>query len=330
MKIISYTCKRGPMLAIAASLIVLSGCAINMQVPLRDSVPSITKYDNPDNATPVTLFFSDGRSEENKASVLIGRIPMKLTVSDNKPFDPYPWLARNTVKELVARGLPVQLGSDDKGPNTVVIKRFQIENRRVSGFSPFETFTSLSTDVVTGKDTQRVVAFIKRGKVPVWSFDEVIDPTYNAPLDVVTKELAAKLNQLLFNAKFSDAKVDALIEKTNAANVDYRDVHELGFSNNPRAIAQLVKLSTHDDDEVFQAARSSLGVLHASQHFDLLVKQAENAADDWEDRAIALKAIGDLGTPEARAYLQKEQARLEKLTDEHSTRTKALLGLYLN
>ncbi len=330
MKKISSLFKLSTVSGIAASLALFSGCAINMRVPLKDPAPSIAKYVAPDNATPVILFFSDARTDENKAHVLTGRIPMQLTVGDNKPFEPVPWLATNTVKELVARGLPVQLGSDDKGPNTVMVKRVHIENRRVSGFSPFETFTSLRADVVTGNGTQPIVAFIKRGKVPVWSFEEVINPTYNDPLDLVAKEFAAKLNQLLFNAKFSDAQVDELIEKTNTAKVNFRDVHELGFSNNTRAIPQLVKLSTHSDDEVFHAARSSLGVLRASEHFNMLVKQAEIAEDDWEDRAIALKAIGDLRTPESRAYLLKEQARLQKLTDEGSTRTKALLGLYLD
>ena len=48
---------------------------------------------------------------------------------DGKPFDPFPWVADNTVKELVARGLPVQMAKDDSGPNTVVIKLIQIEKR---------------------------------------------------------------------------------------------------------------------------------------------------------------------------------------------------------
>jgi HEAT repeat protein len=162
------------------------------------------------------------------------------------------------------------------------------------------------------------------------SFDEVIDPTYNDPLGLVAKEFAAKLNQLLFDAKLSDAQIDALIEKTSRKDVNYRDVHELGFGNNARAIPQLVKLSAHEDDEVMQAALSSLGVLHASQQFDLLTKAAEKTKADWEDRAIALKAIGDLGTPESRAYLEKERARVDTRTDAESVRTKGLIGLYLD
>jgi HEAT repeat protein len=259
-----------------------------------------------------------------------GRIRMELTSADNKPFDPVPWLASQTVKELAARGVPVQLVTDQASASTVAVRLLQIENRRVSGFSPFETFTSLKADVTSPKGTQRVAAFIMRGKVPVWSFDEVIDPTYNDPLDLVAKELAAKLNQILFGARVSDAQVDELIAKTNGATVSFRDVYELGFGNNARAIPQLVTLSASQDGYVMRAAISSLGILRADQHFDLLVKQAENAKGSWEDRAIALKAIGDLGTPQSRTYLEKERARLDKLTDGESVRAKGLIGLYLD
>jgi hypothetical protein len=71
-------------------------------------------------------------------------------------------------------------------------------------------------------------------------------------------------------------------------------------------------------------------VLHANQQFDLLTKAAEKTKADWEDRAIALKAIGDLGTPDSRAYLEKERARVDARTDAESVRTKGLIGLYLD
>ena len=310
-----------------ASVLLLSGCALNMQVPVKDPVPSSSQYVKNAGVGPIALYFSDGQSPKDKAALVTGRIPMQMMYAE-KPFDAVPWLATNTVKEMVARGLPVQLGKDANGANTVLVKRIHIENRRVSGFSPFETFTSLSADVVTSKGTQRITSFVKRGKVPVWSFNEVIDPTYNDALNVVTKELAAKLNQILYGVAISDAQVNALISKTSTDPVNFRDVYELGFGNNPLAIPALVKLSTHSSDEVMQAAVSSLGILRATGQFDLLVKANEKKGGSWEDRAIALKAIGDLGTPEARAYLQKEGARLEKLTDSESMRTKELIALY--
>ncbi len=309
--------------------ILLPGCAINMKVPVRDSEPSASHYVQLSTFAPVTLFFSDSRIAENKGALLTGRIPMQLTAAD-KPFDPVPWLAMQIVKEMNSRGLPVQLGNDSTGPNTVVIKSIHIENRRVSAFSPFETFTSASADVVTTTGTQRIATFIKRGKVPVWSFNEVIDPTFSDPLGLTAKEFAAKLARILFDAKLSDSQVDALIVKTGGPNVNYRDVYELGFSNNERAIPQLIILAANKDDEVHQAAFSSLGILRDSQHFHMLAMEAQDSKVDWEDRAAALKAIGDLGTAEAQAYLRHEKANLDASKDAESMRTKELIGLYLN
>ena len=304
-----------------AMTVLLSGCAVNMKVPIKDPLPSSAGYVKPDNITPVTLYFTDGRSAENKQQPVTGRIPMQLTAHGDKPFDPVRWLAENTVKELAARGLPAQ---------TVTVRVIQIENRRVSAYSPFETFTSLSADVTSSTDTRRVAAFIMRGKVPVWSFDEVIEPTYNDPLNLVAKELAAKLNQIFFDARLSDGQVDDLIARTSGSTVNVRDVHELGFGNNARAIPHLVTLSGSKDSAIMRAAMSSLGVLHADQQFDLLAKEAQNAKDDYEDRAVALKAIADLGTPQSRAFLEKERARLDTLTDTEAMRTKGLIGLYLD
>lgn len=321
---------RTPLFGTLIYLVLLSGCAINMKVPIRDPEPSAAQYVKPTTSAPIILFFSDSRSAENKGALLTGRIPMQLTTPDEKQFDAVSWLATQTVREMVARGLPVQLGNDAKDPSTVVIRRVHIENRRVSGFSPFETFTSVSADVVTPASTQRIATFIKRGKVPVWSFNEVIDPTYSDPLGLTAKEFAAKLARILFDAKLSDSQVDALVVKTGGVNVNYRDVYELGFSNNARAIPQLIILTANKDDEVHQAAFSALGVLRDSQHFDVLVTEAKDSKADWEDRAAALKGIGDLGTPQSHAYLEQEKARLETLTDAESMRTKELIGLYLN
>jgi len=310
--------------------VVLSGCAINMKVPIKDPAPSRAQYVKPPDAAPTTFVFTDARTPQNKANPVTGRIPMQLRTPDDKPFEPVPWLASTTVKELTARGLPVRLGDAPSGAQTVAVRLIQIENRRVSGWSPFETFTSVSADVVTDKGTRRVVAFVMRGKVPVWSFDEVIDPTYNDPLDLAAKELATKVNQILFDAKVADAQVDDLIARTDGATVNFRDVYELGFGNNARAIPQLVKLSGNKEDEIVRAAMSSLGILRAEQQFDLLAGKAANSKEDWENRALALKAIGDLGTPQSRAYLEKERTRLENLTDAESVRTKGLIGLYLD
>lgn len=315
---------------LAAALVLTSGCALNMPVPIKDPAPSTEKYSRAEAAPPRQLFFSDHQSETDKAHLIAGRIPMTPMYND-KPFDATRWVAQNTVRELVARGLPVKLSADGKDATDVQISRIHIENHRVSGFSPFETYTSLRADVMTAKGPQRVTSWVKRGKLPVWSLDEVIEPTYNVPLAILTKELAAKINQALYGQALSDAQVDQLIREVEPADgkdVDPMDVYELGFGNNPRAVPTLSKLVRSGDDDIAHAAISSLGILRASGQFALLVELFE-AKSDVEDRAIALKAIGDLGTTESKAYLGKQKAALDSQTDRESTVFKDVIALYM-
>jgi hypothetical protein len=208
-----------------------------------------------------------------------------------------PWLTRNPIKEMTARGLPVQLGSDASGAQMVVIRILQIENRLDRPYSPFKTVTSLSADVTTRNGVCRIATFIMRRKVAFWSFNELIDPTYNDPPELVVKELAAKLDQILFDARLAGGPDDELVARTDGPIVNFRDVYELGSGNNARAIPQLAKLSARKEGDIVRAARSSLGVLHADRQFDLLIREAERTDNDWEDRAVTLKAIADLGTP---------------------------------
>ena len=307
---------------------LLAGCTL--KVPIKDPTPSMAAYVRVADRPRTVLFFRDARSPEKQKELVTGRIPVELVSPANTPFEPVSWLAASTVKELTARGIQAELANNPSGAQAVVIRVLQIENHRDSSFSPMKTFTSLSVDVVVGTGTRRIATFVMRRKLPVWSFDEVIDPTFNDPLSLIGKELVAKLSQMLFDARLSDAQVDELIARTTRSPVNSLDVYELGFANNARAIPRLVSLVASDEGDVARAAMSSLGVLRATQHFDLLVKEAERPGNDWEDQAVALKAIADLGTPEARAYLEKVRARLGKPTDTAARRTNALIGLYLD
>lgn len=318
--------------AVVVSVFVLSGCAINMKVPVKDPAPSPVAYTKTGAVTPVSLSFKDDQSPEDKGRVLSGLIPMQMVYKD-AAFDAVPWVAQQTAKEMTARGLPVTLAADGKGSTSVLIKRIHIENHRVNGFSPFVTFTSLRADVMTDRGPQRVTSYVKRGKVPVWSFDEIIDPTFNDPLGVLTKEFAAKLNQQLFRQAISDDQVKALISQIQRdggkSDDAYLDVYQLGFGNNPSAVPELVKLSSHANEYVRLAAVSSLGILRATNQMGFLVARYEGADFIWQDRAMALKAIGDMGTPESRAYLQKQKARMEGRTDKEALWTKEIINLYL-
>lgn len=324
--------KRINVAGVVASIVLLSGCAINMPVPIKDPSPSSQSYQLTGSPAPLALSFTDAQTETDKTKLLTGRIPMQL-LYQSKPFDAVPWLAQQTVKEMVARGLPVALATDNASGSLVQIKRLHIENHRVSGFSPFVTLTSLRADLASERGPQRITAYIKRGKVPVWSFDEVIDPTYNDPLGLLTKELAAKLNQLLFGQRLGDDQVQALIDKVRRDGDQgdaYLDVYQLGFSNNQLAVPELVKLCGHSSEYVRLAAISSLGILKASDRFDFL-RSIYDAKDGlWQDRAMALKAIGDLGTPASQDYLRAEWLKLLERKDLEAQWNKEIILLYLD
>ena len=317
---------------IVVSLAFLSGCAINMKVPVKDPASSTVAYKKAGVVRPASLSFKDDRTTEDKTKILSGLIPMQMVYMD-KAFDAVPWIAQQTVKEMTARGLPVTLVDEGKSGTSVLIKHVHIENHRASGFSPFVTFTSLRADVMTASGPQRITSWVKRGKVPVWSFDEVIDPTYNDPLGVLTKEFAAKLNQKLFQQEISNDQVNALIGKISQdggqADSAYLDVYQLGFGNNLSAVPELVKLSSHANEYVRLAAISSLGILNATNQVDFLTRLYETPGLLWQDRAMALKAIGDMDTPASRAYLQKQLTQMGSRTDKEAVWTKEIIALYL-
>ena len=289
--------KRIAAMAIAAA--ALAGCATNMKVPIKDPATSTVAYAPGAAGAPVSLNFVDEQTGVDKAAAMSGTLRMFVMYQD-KPLEPVSWIAQQTVREMKARGLPVSLVTS--GGTTVAIKRMHIENYRLNAYSPFVTFTTLSADVETPQGTKRIVAYVKRGKVPVWSWEEVIDPTFNDSLSVISKEFAAKLNQILIGQVVSDDKVRAMIagiEKEGGKRGDlFLDVYQLGFSNNPIAIPALVKLASHSDEYVRLAALSSLGILKAKDQLDFLEQRAASGGM-WQERGMAMKAIGDIGTPEA-------------------------------
>ena len=291
----------------AAALALLAGCAPKSYA-VRHAAPSQNLvFGTP--APSTAIAFVDARPARDRA-FSSGVLPAALTV-DGAALDPAGYLARNLQAELVARGFPAQIGAGGDALPRLELADFRIQNHRVNGFSPFVTLTFLSGDLVTPEGKQRLAVFVKRGKVPVWSFDEVIEPTFNQPLSLATKELAAKIAAHLHGARSSDADVDRLVASIADRDDDsYLDVYALGFTNNPKAIDTVATLARDPDEYVRLAAISSLGTLDAVGQLDLLTSIYREGTL-WQDRAMALKSIGDLDSAAADAFLQAEHAALE-------------------
>ncbi|MGE5385197.1 MAG: HEAT repeat domain-containing protein [Betaproteobacteria bacterium] len=283
----------------------LSGCAPSSYV-VRSPSPSGQKFEAAANAAPVELPLRDNRSAGFK-QFHYGVLPSTLHI-ESGALEPLSFLQKNLQAELLSRGIPIQIGKEG-GAGGLYLNNFQIENYRTNAYTPYITFTYLSVDLEWRGKTERLVAYIKRGKTPVWSFDEVVDPTYNQPLSLAIQELAAKIAGRIFESKMSDAAVDAFAARTSGASEDdaYQSVYALGFSNNPRAIPIVEKLATDPREYVRLAAISALGILRSQSHFGFLRSVVEERNSLWQDRAMALKAIGDLGTSEALEYLRQQE-----------------------
>ena len=101
-------------------------------------------------------------------------------------------------------------------------------------------------------------------------------------------------------------KVSSFAEQINMkiSTKDYGDfwkVLELGYLNNPGAVEPLIKCAQTGDDFFRACAVSSIGTLGAANNPEFLKKVYK---EGWyNDRYMAVKTMGDLGTTEAREVL---------------------------
>ncbi len=310
---------------IAATSLAVQACA-PMTYNIKQPEPSSITFKQVDHKDIVQLVLNDKRPEHDK--IFSHGVLKADLLMNNVAVEPISFLKKNTEAELAARNMAVKF--EEEGIS-VDINKFTIRNHRTNAYTPFITMTMLSADVHTENGKKRIGAFIKRGKTPVWSFQEIIEPTLNQPLGLVVKEFVAKLNKLLLNQKVSDLEVEQLASKlvnNKISGTSYMDVYQLGFSNNPLAIDPLIKLAKHDDEYVRIAAISSLGTLQAEKAIPLL-KDIYVTAKTWQDRGMVLKAMGDMGTEESMAFLKKAQSELSSKNEKERAWSGEIINLYL-
>lgn len=318
------------MVLAACTMLLVSACAPSKYV-VSDPAPSNMGYEANGETRGSALALVDARREDDR---IFNTGTLTATLEHNDaPLDAPAFLAANLQAEMASRGLPVTVKVGEAGEDSLRMNVFRMQNHRANGFAPYVTFTYASIDLEDAEGMHRVSSFVKRGKVPVWSFDEVIEPTMNQPLSVVVKELASKIANRLYGYQAPDAEVDRLIGKVNGKRGDnvYIDVYALGFTNNSKAIPVLVELTKDSDEYVRLAAISSLGNMRAVDQFDYLRSIYESNDGLWQDRAMALKAIGDFGTGKSRAYLESELAKWQTQDPptKESAWTSQLIHLYL-
>jgi hypothetical protein len=293
------------------SLVVLftmisTGCGLKYQLN-TPAVPDI-KYDTGEKKH-VVMHIVDQRSDTKFSQGTAGleNVDIKLDNVD----DPIMWLSRALLTEFTARGIPLEIATKDPQSASdlvLTVKKYQIVSYRASGFSPYVAYHSFMGELRSGNQTVPVLSYFLYGKVPVWSMTEIQGPCFDMPMSILVKEIASKINRSALHYSVSEGNLKAINErfavkmKTGAPDA-YLSVLELGASNNPAAMESLVRISDSEDSLIRACALSAMGTLGAQNEFELLKKKYVQYSDI--DRFMALKSIGDIGTPEAIDFLKK-------------------------
>ncbi len=291
---------------------LLSGCTKSFDIrPV--SVP-YNVYPPSDNMEIHYLALHDARTKADKP-LNVGTLTVELRHMGNE----LDYLGENISRVLKAEGINILYDNDHQPNIELKVLKFRIRNLRTSGFSPYHTFTTFSADLINNGKTKRITSYFKNSKTPVWTFREVERPCYQVPIEVVVKEIAAKLNHYIFKRVTPTEQVKKLaasinMEIADAASEQYLKVLELGYTNNPVAIELLLPLTNHRETIMREAAISALGILRAKDQFELLKKIYETK--EKIDKTMALKSIGDLDTPEAREFIHKVKMSEEYRDDE--------------
>ncbi len=283
-------------MTIAVAALLFAGCSVKYAV--KDPDLSGVRYER-GAAQPAVMKVVDQRSskvfQENLAA--LSRASIKLENID----DPIAWLSRSLEKELSQRGVAVKVvDQNEQGPADVVliVKKFQIANRRVNSWAPWESYHSFRGEVIVGDKTTEIHAYFFNGKVPMWSMKEVEETCINMPLSLVVKEIASKINKVAFRGVESDAQIRESASRAEELAKKKDDnacfpLFELGGSNNPAAMKTLVSFADYGDRFVRACALSAMGTLGAWNQVGFLkMKYAEY---DEIDKYMALKSIGDIG-----------------------------------
>lgn len=300
-------------------LFLLGGCALTYQVhpPQPSSLALEGSADG-----PTTLRISDRRTAADKP-LSVGRMKVQLVGLE----DEMSFLRDALVAELGSRGLPVVPTAEGPADLELDVKTFRIRNHRSSGFSPYQTATLFAADLRCSGSARRIGFYFRIGKVPLVSMQEVQEPCYNLPLSLMVKEVAAKINRHCFGLQASAAVVGQIHDQITRQYVEdetFKQVFELGYSNNPVAREALTDLLQHEDAYMRVAAIGALGMVASDEDFESLHQLYRTTEDDL--RLMALKAIGDLNTDQAQQFMRFVKASTEY---EHH-RIKEVVDLFLD
>lgn len=300
--------------------------ACSLKVPLKSTTESENIYEPiSDEKMKKEVSFIDLRSKNS--AIVKGIFKNNLHLKyQKKDLDGLSFIKEALKKEFLARDLPIEIV--DLSKESLNLEKFEVFTYRSTSFSPLVTISSLRITVKINNIEKTFSSIIKRGKVPIWSFDEVFDPCFNEPLSLMIKEIVAKINKAYFGYKISDKNISKIISKIENGvkikdKLNYLNVYELGFSNNQKALDSLKSYTTDDDEYLRLASLSTLGLLGGESEFNYLVEKYRNSRI-WQDRALSLKSISDINIENARKFLRNEY-KFWKLQDSKEAKWNVML-----
>lgn len=290
-----------------------SGCSLTYTI--KEPVVSTIDYGTKD-IRPIILNIMDMRTGDD-AGFIVARLGPSGDVS-NFPItlknmeNPIGYFTQNLEKELENRKIPVKcvVGKTATNGLTLEVVRYQIINRRATGFSPWEAMHIFSGNIIKDGKKTLIKAFFYGGKTPVWSMNELEEPCFNIPVSIIIKDVASKINRVVFNYAAPDEKIDRLTSEISSeigktVEGPFWKVLELGYTNNPKAMEPLKRYSQQGEEFFRSCALSSIGILGGEDQLEFLKQRYSGALSSFNDRYMAVKAIGDIGTIEALQFIRE-------------------------
>ena len=200
-------------------LALFSGCSVTYTI--KDPVLSSIKYGKID-TKPITLTVVDSRSGIDSIFV-VGRLAFakdltEMPVTLKKMEDPIGYFTSHLEKEFMSRKINIKcvVGKTAGEGITLEIHKYQIINRRASGFSPWEAMHVFYGTITTSEGRTSIRTYFYNGKMPVWSMNEIEEPCFNIPISIIIKDVASKINKVVFNYSSPDEEVERITSEISA------------------------------------------------------------------------------------------------------------------
>lgn len=230
-------------------------------------------------------------------------------VIDGHALDPIPYLKTYIGAELEARGYRPIIHS--QAPLRLTIKQFELYTRRENVYAPFVVWAAIEGELIEQKKRYPIRALVIKEYYPKFTYSELDAPLYSAALELLVKEVTAKVLTITRGSMVSNTTIELETEKALRNSPSENTIYALGLSGNPKAIPILTELLQTDEPTKRTAAIYGLGILQASDYIPTLTSLYLNSESAIE-KAIVLKSILEMERPATNNWVKQEIEKLKK------------------